>query len=51
MEKAEQLVKAGMAILTVTWAILVVWTALSFTAARARNAEKVRAGTVVCSDL
>lgn len=50
IEKAEQLVKAGMAILTVTWAILVGWTALSLTAPRAQNV-KARAGTVVCSDV
>ena len=47
-EKSLKTVKAGMAILVVSWAILVGWTGFTFTAPRAMNAKRDRVGTVVC---
>lgn len=48
IEKAEKIVKAGIAILAVAWGVLVGFAALSFTAPRATNSSSVmRAGTVV----
>ncbi|RJE25689.1 hypothetical protein PHISCL_01952 [Aspergillus sclerotialis] len=47
IEKSEKLVKAGLAILAVCWGILVAWTAISFKAPKARNADRANAGTVL----
>lgn len=47
IDKAEKTVKAGIAILAVSWGVLVGWAGLSFTAPRARNSTVARAGTVV----
>lgn len=47
LDRAEKIVKVGIVILTVCWAILVGWTGLSFSAPRARDGPVVRAGTVV----
>lgn len=48
IEKAERQVKAGMAILTISWAVLVGWTGLAFMGPR-RMSPVVRDGTVVSS--
>ncbi|KAL2022921.1 hypothetical protein VTK56DRAFT_4136 [Thermocarpiscus australiensis] len=47
LDKAEKMTKAGIAILTVAWGILVAWTGLSFTAPRGRNFSLTRVGTVL----
>lgn len=49
IEKAERMVKAGMAILTVAWGILVGFAGLSWFGPRARDSGLTRAGTVVSS--
>lgn len=47
IEKAETLIRAGMAILTACWVLLAAWTALAFRAPKAKNADRVNAGNVV----
>lgn len=46
IDKDESIVKAGISILTVSWGVLVGWTAQSFTAQRATHGV-ARAGTLV----
>ncbi|KAK1147797.1 hypothetical protein N8T08_000310 [Aspergillus melleus] len=48
IEKAERKVKAGMAILTISWVVLVGWTGLAFLAPR-RTSPVVRQGTLLLS--
>ena len=46
IEKAERKVKAGMAILTISWVVLVGWTGLAFLGPR-RTSSVARQGTLV----
>lgn len=46
IDKDESIVKAGIALLTVSWGVLAGWTAQSFTAPRATH-NVARAGTLV----
>lgn len=49
IEKAERMVKVGMAILTIAWGILVGFAGLSWFGPVARESGHMRAGTVVSS--
>lgn len=46
-DNAEKIAKAGTTILAISWAILVAWTRVSFTAPRAKENTRTHAGTIV----